>query len=142
MRLTTRFILLSALLSFPQHGLAQATEAELVALSAREDVVSGDTPIVDAAQELRLDAEAGRLGVLFYFGPWQGGPSVDRIIDGYVTAFSSLGVEVAYRVVISDEPGLTLMYIVGETAQGWFSPIDAYDMVPDIAAQHRFVHGL
>ena len=118
---------------------AQSTEDYLAEITAR-DYTSDN--LVSAAQELKIYAKDGGVGIIVSYMPWEGGHTAEKIADAFIQKFRQNSTEADFRVVLNDVPGASIIFVVGETAQGPFSPNDAWSMVPDIAAQNRIAHGL
>jgi len=57
---------------------AQAESRYLSELQSQDYVVSGETALVDAAQELRPFTDEGAVGIIFHYHPWEGCYTVEE----------------------------------------------------------------
>ncbi len=118
-------------------GLApdDANAQQLKPTGDASDVMKGDTPLVDAAQELKAFSEAGGVGVILVHKPWKGGVSAQYIVDAYSKKFEQRDITMDFRVVEKKTPGAAVIYLVGGVSQGPYNINQAYDMIDDIANQ-------
>lgn len=81
--------------------------------------------------------QSGGVGILLSYKAWENGHSAEDIAAAFIGKFNTNGTEADYRVVENDVEGASVIFVVQDTAQGPYTPNEAWAMVPDIAEQNR-----